>query len=142
MTITVIATQYFRRDAKKLLKKYRSLKDELKELSESLIEDPTQGVKITENAYKIRLAVKSKGRGKSGGLRVITYVYVKIQKNDELTRVYLLTIYDKSDIDNLSDNIIKQYINEIQQEIDKEIDPPETFDDEEEDDDSPDSEDE
>ncbi len=139
MTITVIATQYFRRDAKKLLKKYRSLKDELKGLSESLTEDPTQGVQITENAYKIRLAVKSKGRGKSGGLRVITYVYVKIQKDDETTRVYLLAIYDKSDIDNLSDNVIKQYIDEIKQEIDKEIDLPETSDDEN-DDDSSDSE--
>jgi len=136
MTITVIATQYFRRDAKKLLKKYRSLKDELKELSESLTENPKQGVEITENAYKIRLAVKSKGRGKSGGLRVITYVYVKIQKDDETTRVYLLTIYDKSDIDNLSDNIIKEYIDEIQQEIDKEIDLPETSGDEDDDDDS------
>jgi len=140
MTITVIATQYFRRDAKKLLKKYRSLKNELKELSESLTEDPRKGVQITENAYKIRLAVKSKGRGKSGGLRVITYVYVKIQKDDETTRVYLLTIYDKSDIDNLSDNIIKEYIDDIQKEIDKEIDLSETSDDE--DDDSPDSEEE
>ena len=141
MTITVIATQYFRRDAKKLLKKYRSLKDELRELSESLIEVPTQGVQITENAYKIRLAVKSKGRGKSGGLRVITYVYVKIQKDDETTRIYLLTIYDKSDTDNLSDNIIKEYIDEIQEEIDKEIDLPETSEDDS-DDDTSDSEDE
>lgn len=50
--------------------------------------------------YKIRLAIKSKGKGKSGGARVITYV---LTDNNE---IYLLTIYDKSEFDSIDDKTI------------------------------------
>jgi len=46
------------------------------------------------NIYKVRLADESKGKGKSGGFRVITYV---IEENAESTDIYLITIYDKSE---------------------------------------------
>jgi mRNA-degrading endonuclease RelE of RelBE toxin-antitoxin system len=72
MIVNVIATPNFQREAKKLIKKYRSLKGELADLISDLEQEPRIGTLITENVYKIRLAVKSKGKGKSGGLRIIT----------------------------------------------------------------------
>ena len=63
---------------------------------ESLSENPTQGTLITENVYKIRLAVKSKGKGKSGGLRIITFLHL-VKEEDGQIQAYLLSIYDKSE---------------------------------------------
>jgi len=118
MKTSIITTDNFRREAKKLIKKYHSLKKELIEFSESLEDNPKQGTLITDNTYKIRLAVKSKGKGKSGGLRIITYVFLKI--NNIETEVYLLSIYDKSDYENISDKLIKQLIENIQINIEEE----------------------
>jgi hypothetical protein len=69
--------------------------------------NPEQGTGLGNNCYKIRLAIKSKGKGKSGGARVITYVYV------EVTSVYLLTIYSKGEKDNISDNELAALLKEI-----------------------------
>ena len=74
MKCNILATNSFSRVAKKLFKKYVSLKIELKELESQLIKNPRLGIKIHENIYKIRIAVKSKGKGKSGGLSVITFL--------------------------------------------------------------------
>lgn len=86
---SIIPAQSFERNAKILLKKYPSLKNELFELGEQLAENPMQGTPLGKSCYKIQLAIKSKGKGKSGGARVVTYV---VTENEE---VILLTIYDK-----------------------------------------------
>lgn len=78
------------------LKKYPSLKNELLELVHSLKENPEQGTAIGKSFYKIRIAIASKGKGKSGGARVITNFLIS-----ENT-VYLLSIYDKSEKENLT----------------------------------------
>jgi mRNA-degrading endonuclease RelE of RelBE toxin-antitoxin system len=113
MNCRVIAIDGFKRDAKKLLKKYTSLKQELAELGQALLQTPRMGVLITDNTYKIRLAVKSKGKGKSGGLRVITHVVeieIQVQENDyeQDYTIFLMTIYDKSEMENISESIIKK----------------------------------
>ena len=77
----VILSHNFKREAKPLLKKYASLRQELGTLIQELSEQPTKGIRLTSNCYKIRLAVKSKGKGKSGGLRIITTVIFKVAKN-------------------------------------------------------------
>ena len=64
---------------------------------DSLEENPIQGEALGKDCYKIRVSIKSKGRGKSGGARVITRVKVVNQT------VYLLSIYDKSEKDSISD---------------------------------------
>ena len=79
----------FEKDVKLLLKKYASLKQELLQLGQELTKNPTLGTPLGKDCYKIRLGIKSKGKGKSGGARVITYV---ITEDEE---VILLTIYDK-----------------------------------------------
>lgn len=82
------------------------------------------GIMITENLYKIRLAVKSKGRGKSGGMRVITYVWeVSVEivesENPSETIVFLASIYDKSEEENISDKDITKLIDEIEDMLDE-----------------------
>jgi hypothetical protein len=106
MSYKVIPTIDFQRCAKPLLKKYPSLKNDLKVLFDSLIENPTQGILIRQDCYKIRLAISSKGKGKSGGARVVTFVKVVSE------RVYLLTIFDKSDKENITDADLDSYIEE------------------------------
>jgi len=98
----------FRKEAKKLTKKYPSLKNELAELGSQLSTDPTAGTSLGNNCYKIRLSIASKGKGKSGGARVITYFYVA-----EHT-VFLLSIYDKSEQENIPDSQIKALLKLIQ----------------------------
>jgi len=57
MNVNIIATRNFQREAKKLIKKYRSLKSELKELAIQLQQKPKTGIQIHENVFKIRIAV-------------------------------------------------------------------------------------
>lgn len=71
---------------------------------EILSGEPEFGTPLGNNCFKLRLAIKSKGKGKSGGARVITYVYVKSET------VYLLTIYDKSEKADLKPNELKEII--------------------------------
>jgi len=97
MSINLIITPSFERDAKPLLKKYKSLKTDLADLFESIEIEPTQGKSLGKNCYKIRLAITSKGKGKSGGARVITCI--KISKD----KVFLLSIFDKSDKEDITD---------------------------------------
>lgn len=97
VSYSVKSIEVFERQARKLTKKYPSLKSELFTLVRHLKENPDQGTAIGKSCYKIRLGIKSKGKGKSGGARVITnFVVVN-------NTVYLLSIYDKSDKENLSD---------------------------------------
>lgn len=76
MSFEVVVTSPFERKLKRLVKKYKSLKSDLLNLVEELQRDPEMGDPVGKNCYKIRLAITSKGKGKSGGARVITYVRV------------------------------------------------------------------
>jgi len=104
MSYNIIATPEFLKEAKKLGKKYRSLKEDLAVLIEELQQNPTLGVALADNCYKIRLAIKSKGKGKSGGARVITHLFI------ENETVHLLSLYDKSEQNSISDKEIKDLL--------------------------------
>jgi len=119
MNVEIITTPNFERDAKKLLKKYRSLKGELEQLIDELEADPRMGTLIKENVYKIRLAVKSKGKGKSGGMRIVTFVDIALVEVGGTTDIYLLSIYDKSKRENISDTFLSTLVANIQDEIEK-----------------------
>ena len=115
MKAEVRITKSFKRQAKNLLKKYASLSKELFDLQEQLKENPELGTKLGNNSFKIRIKVKSKGKGKSGGLRTITYVENEIvavaeQDKDNKITVNLISIYDKSKTKSISDNEIKNLI--------------------------------
>ncbi|MGE0020532.1 MAG: type II toxin-antitoxin system RelE/ParE family toxin [Draconibacterium sp.] len=96
MSYKVYPTPEFKRVFNKLYKKYPSLKTDLQELVDRLSEKPDIGINLGHNVYKIRLAVSSKGKGKSGGARVITYLITGEYE------VYLVFIYDKSQLENIS----------------------------------------
>ncbi len=95
----------FRKESKRLIKKYPSLKSELSKLGTLLSENPTTGIPLGNQCFKIRLSIKSKGKGKSGGARVITHV---VHISDKV--VYLLAIYDKSDSENISTADLQELI--------------------------------
>lgn len=97
MSYSIIALPKFRKELKKLAKKHISIKEDYALLLESLELEPQQGTPLGKNCYKIRLAINSKGKGKSAGARVITNIVIME------TTIYLLTIYDKSDKENISD---------------------------------------
>lgn len=109
MSFNVLTIPPFDRQLKRLAKKYPSLKIEFAELIKSLEEDPEQGIKLGNNCYKIRIAIASKGKGKSGGGRVITNFVIA-----EGT-VYLISIYDKSEQENLSDKELAELLKHIPQ---------------------------
>ena len=108
MSFNVKSISVFERQTKRLVKKYPSLKKEIQELIRELKEVPEKGTSIGHNCYKIRLAISSKGKGKSGGARIITHV---IFKDDT---IYLLSIYDKSEISSITDKEILELILLIQ----------------------------
>ena len=98
MNFNIETIDSFDKELKKLSKKYPSIKKDFGQLLDNLQKDPMQGKPLGKDCYKVRMAISSKNRGKSGGGRVITCV--KIIKET----IYLLAIYDKSDIENLNDN--------------------------------------
>lgn len=107
MSFEVELTDHFKKEAKKLSKKYRSLKAELETLGEELAENPTTGTPLGHDVYKVRLAIASKGKGKSGGARVITFVKVIKEK------VYLVSIYDKGQLENLTKEQIVELLKQV-----------------------------
>ncbi|MDZ4666390.1 MAG: type II toxin-antitoxin system RelE/ParE family toxin [bacterium] len=108
MSYSIISTHRFEKELKRLAKKFASLKKEFAELIADIVADPEIGTFIGHNCYKIRLAIGSKGKGKSGGARVITYLYI------ETETVYLLTIYDKGEKAELKPNELKEIIESLE----------------------------
>lgn len=104
MSFNVKTISVFERQAKRLINKYPSLKLEMRQLIDEIKKEPTKGTALGNSCYKIRLVVASKGKGKSGGARIITHVLFKRQT------VFLLSVYDKSEMENLTDNEIKKLI--------------------------------
>ena len=111
MNFSIIPSGKFKKEAKRLQKKFPSLKQELAELGVTLTKAPKTGTPLGNDTFKIRIAIKSKGKGKSGGARIITYV---VTDNKE---VYLLTIYDKSEYDIVDDKTIKNIIETLSSEV-------------------------
>ncbi|WP_046246413.1 type II toxin-antitoxin system RelE/ParE family toxin [Hymenobacter terrenus] len=110
--VIIITTANFRREAKPLLKKYRSLKPELTRLVGVLEADAAHGEPLGQDCYKIRLAIASKSRGKSGGARIITYRRV-VDGATQTVKLFLLSIYDKSQTASIGKEEIARLLQEI-----------------------------
>ena len=107
MSYKVKTTDVFEKQAKRLIKKYVSLKAELLHLVQELKENPEQGTAIGKSCFKIRIAIASKGKGKSGGARIIANIVITE------AIVYLLSIYDKSEKENLTDKELEELLKAI-----------------------------
>ena len=107
MSYNIVAVPTFKKELKRLAKKYHSIKTDLAILFESLEKNPEQGTFLGKNCYKIRLSISSKNKGKSGGARIITNIVIAEET------VFLLSIYDKSEKDNLTDKELEDLISSI-----------------------------
>ena len=109
MNLTIKALDNFVKEVKKLSKKYKKIADDLKGLQNELLDNPQRGIHLGNNCYKIRVSNSSIPTGKSSGFRVI-YYYL-----DSNGVIYLMSIYSKSDLENLSDKKILEIlkINEL-----------------------------
>jgi mRNA-degrading endonuclease RelE of RelBE toxin-antitoxin system len=107
MSYKVKTIDVFEKQAKRLIKKYVSLKTELLQLVQELKENPEQGTAIGNSCFKIRIAIASNGKGKSGGARIIANIVITD------ATVYLLSIYDKSEKENLTDKELNELLRAI-----------------------------
>ena len=108
MKIKFVYSHVFRKNARRLHKRYPSLYSDLLTLENELIRNPDLGVNLGSGIRKIRIAIASKGKGKRGGAQVITYQEV-IFSIAEHTMV-MVTIYDKSELESISVNDIKSIV--------------------------------
>ena len=108
--IIVSVSDDFAKEAKRLAKKYPSFKQDYKDFLVSIKNNPLQGDEITKNIRKIRMAIKAKGKGKSGGARVITF---NILTDIENGHVVFLLLYDKEDASTVKVNVVKQLVRDM-----------------------------
>lgn len=109
MSYRIVPTRKFLRELKQLAKRYVSIGEDVEALGISLAENPFQGVDLGGGLRKIRMAITSKGRGKSGGARVIT---LNVILTDEDGEVFLITIYDKAERESSSVKELEKFVRE------------------------------
>lgn len=107
MNSKVVFYPLFEREAKRLSKRYPSFKSDLHELVEELKQNPNLGTELSPGIHKVRMAIKSKSKGKSGGARVITLI---ICISDDVMEVGLHYIYDKSERSTVKDSEIRDIL--------------------------------
>ena len=106
MNLKIRTLQPFDKAVKSLFKRYKSLPKDLKSLQQELLDNPKSGIELGHNVYKIRLVNSSIPTGKSGGFRVI-YYYL-----DQENNIILMTMYSKTDLENIDDQVILQILKE------------------------------
>lgn len=110
MSFEILTTSYFDLEAKRLAKRHRSFIEDLQDFQEELLKNPYQGTELSPGIRKIRLSIDSKGRGKSGGARVITFTYLVDEKDGV---VILLLLYDKADASSIKMNVVRKIIKDL-----------------------------
>lgn len=108
MSYDILTIPIFDKQIKRLSKKYPSIKIDLLNIIEKISLNPFEGKHLGNNFYKIRMAISSKGKGKSAGARIITYVKVK----NEI--IYLTTIYDKSELSNITEKELEKILKSVE----------------------------
>jgi len=110
MSVSIKTSSNFDKEAKKLNRKYKSFADDYFELLETLDKSPQSGTQLGGGLRKVRMKITSKGKGKSGGARVITYMVIL---SDISTELLLLKIYDKSDLSTIETKELKALVKEL-----------------------------
>lgn len=107
MSYKITSIYGFEKEVKRLSKKYPSLKNELKTLVEEMRDNPFLGTPIGKNCFKIRMAIASKGKGKSGGARIITHIHI------HASTIFLISIYDTSEQSDITDSELDNRLKSI-----------------------------
>ncbi len=110
MNWTISTVPDFDKEVKRLAKKYRSLASDLLQFQKEIIKNPFVGDEILPGVRKIRMAIASKGKGKSGGARIISFIAVNDIRNGE---IILLYIYDKNESPNIRIEYLKTILKEL-----------------------------
>ena len=110
MNFEIQSSSYFDAEAKRLAKRHRSFIDDLQDFRDSILKNPYQGTELSPGIRKVRLTIGSKGRGKSGGARIITFTYLVDEKDGV---VILLLLYDKADASSIKMNVVRQIIKDL-----------------------------
>ena len=110
MNWTIDFTTEFSRGAKVLKKRYKSFMNDLEVFKDSIMKNPFQGAELVPGIRKVRMTIESKGKGKSGGARVITLTYYVSEVEG---KVHFLIIYDKTDADTVDVKVVQQYVSEL-----------------------------
>lgn len=110
MNVHVVYGPEFKRQFKRLAKKYHSLKSDYDAWLDEIIKDPLTGDDLGGGVRKIRMAIADKGKGKSGGARILT---LNVLVSEDGMHVTLLTIYDKGEISNVKDEFIEFLIKNL-----------------------------
>lgn len=109
-------TQEFLHMAKPLWKKYKSLMNDIEKFRDSLVDNPFQGDLLQPGIRKIRMAIKSKGGGKSKGARIITLTFSVDEENG---KVVMLLIYDHNQADTVDRNMVRIVAKELGFDVDE-----------------------
>jgi mRNA-degrading endonuclease RelE of RelBE toxin-antitoxin system len=120
--VTIRISKSFTSQAKPLLKKFKSLSSDLLNLQKELLINPRLGTSLGADVYKIRLKISSKGKGKSGGARVISFlqseiIFVEEFVSEEEIVINLISIYDKSEISTFSEKELKESIKALKKDL-------------------------
>jgi len=107
----IIYSSRFIHKAKNLKKKHASLSSDLEILETQLLHEPKQGDDLGGGLFKVRLAIKSKGKGKSGGYRIITYL---VTEADDSILINMLTLYDKSEESSINKQLLLKFVKELE----------------------------
>ena len=110
MGFRIVPTPTFAKSLKALVKRHKSMRADIEECTKSLEENPLQGAELIPGVRKIRMAIKSKGGGKSGGARVITY---NVLTTEQEGVVYLLEVYDKSEYSTVKEEVLKEMVKDL-----------------------------
>lgn len=110
MEIKMLVGQEFKRQFKRLAKKYHSLRTDFNEWKNEILQNPFVGDDLGGGVRKIRMSIESKGKGKSGGARILT---LNVKISEDGLNVILLTIYDKGEISNIKDEFIRYLIDNL-----------------------------
>ena len=111
METAFLVTRRFDKSYKRLKKKYASLPADIEQFKKDFTANHELGVPLAGGFRKVRLAIQSKGKGKSGGARIITYALLLKEEDDTIV---LVDIYDKSEKDTMEETeyteILQQFI--------------------------------
>lgn len=110
MSYKVVLTNSFKRSIKRLKKRYRHVKDDVRLAIKALLVTPELGILITFEARKLRVRNSDLKKGKSGGYRLLYFV----SEEPEPT-IYLLLLYAKSDKDNVTQQELQELLEEIEE---------------------------
>jgi mRNA-degrading endonuclease RelE of RelBE toxin-antitoxin system len=104
--IQILLTPRFKKDLSQLAKRYRSIRKDLESLISQLQAGEIIGDRIAGlnyQVFKVRLKNSDIQKGKSAGYRVLYYLKTN-------TTIILVTIYSKSDLSDIQNQVIEEII--------------------------------